>query len=99
MSRNGMPAIHPGEFLAEILEELGISQAAFARKIGVSSMRVSHVTGGRRPVTADLALRFGRAFGQTPEYWLNLQVAYDLKKAATGLGRRLERIETVTDAA
>ena len=99
MSRNGMPAIHPGEFLAEILEELGISQAAFARKIGVSPMRVSHVVGGRRPVTADLALRLGRAFEQTPEYWLNLQVAYDLKKAATGIGKRLERIQAVTNAA
>jgi addiction module HigA family antidote len=99
MSRNGLPAIHPGDFLAEILEELGLSQAAFARKIDVSPMRVSHVIGGRRPVTADLALRFGRAFGQTPEYWLNLQVAYDLKKAATGIGKNLERIEAITDAA
>lgn len=99
MSRNGMPAIHPGEFLAEILEELGLSQAAFARKIGVSAMRVSYVVGGRRPVTAELALRFGRAFEQSPEYWLNLQVAYDLKKAATGIGKRLERIASVTKAA
>jgi addiction module HigA family antidote len=99
MSKNGMPAIHPGEFLAEILEDLGISQAAFARKIGVSSMRVSHVIGGRRSVTAELALLLGRALGQTPEYWLNLQVAYDLKKAASGIGKRLERIEAITTAA
>ncbi|MGE3476025.1 MAG: HigA family addiction module antitoxin [Rhodospirillaceae bacterium] len=99
MPKNGMPAIHPGEFLAEILEETGLSQAAFARRIGVSPMRVSHVIGGRRPVTADLALRLGRAFRQTPEYWLNLQVAYDLKKAATGIGKRLEQIAAITDAA
>jgi addiction module HigA family antidote len=99
MTKNGLPPIHPGEFLAEILEDLDLSQAAFARKIGVSPMRVSHVVGRRRPVTAELALRLGRAFGQTPEYWLNLQVAYDLKKAAAGMGKRLDRIESVTDAA
>ncbi len=99
MVKNGLPAIHPGAFVAEILEELGLSQAAFARKIGVSPMRVSHVIGGRRPVTAELALRFGRAFGQTPEYWLNLQMTYDLKKAAAGIGKRLEKVEVVTDAA
>lgn len=99
MPKNGLPAIHPGEFLAEILDEVELSQASFARKIGVSSMRVSHVIGGRRPVTAELALRFGRAFGQAPEYWLNLQVAYDLNKATTDIGKRLDRIETITNAA
>ena len=99
MTRNGLPAIHPGAFLAEILEEIGLSQAAFARKIGVSAMRVSHVVGGRRPVTAELALRFGRALGQSPEYWLNLQAAYDLKNATTSIGKRLKQIEAVTKAA
>lgn len=95
MTRNGLPPIHPGEFLSETLEELGISQAAFARVIGVSPMRVSHVIKGTRPVTAELALLFGRALGQSPEYWLNLQGAYDLKSAETAIGRRLKTIETV----
>jgi addiction module HigA family antidote len=57
---SGLAAIHPGEFLAEILAELGVSQAAFARAIDVSPMRVSHVIGGSRPVTAELALLFGK---------------------------------------
>jgi len=48
----------------------GTSQAEFARAIGVSPMRISHVVNGTRPVTAELALLFGRAFGQTPQYWL-----------------------------
>lgn len=78
---NGLPAIHPGEFLREILDELGITQAAFAAAIGVSPMRVSHLLRGDRPVTAELALRLGRALGQTPQHWLNLQAAYDLKVA------------------
>jgi addiction module HigA family antidote len=95
MKRNGLSPIHPGEFLSEILEELGVSQAEFARLIGVSPMRISHVVRGARPVTAELALCFGRAFGQSPEYWLNLQSAYDLKIAETAIGRRLKAIEAV----
>ena len=79
--KNGMPPIHPGEFLQEILQDLGMSQAAFARMIGVSPMRISHVVRGERPVTADLALRFGRAFGQSPEMWTGWQAGYDLKVA------------------
>jgi addiction module HigA family antidote len=62
MVKNGLPAIHPGEFLTEILGEMGISQAEFARAIGVSPMRISHIVKGDRPVTAELALLFGRAF-------------------------------------
>src|SRR3954462_3245044 len=93
--RNGMPAIHPGAFLTEILEELGLSQAAFARKISVSPMRISHVIKAQRPVTAELALLFGRAFNQSPEYWLNLQASYDLKVAQAGLGRRLTGVKPI----
>jgi antitoxin HigA-1 len=92
MSRDGLPAIHPGEFLAEILEQLGLSQAAFARAIGVHPMRISHVVGGRRPVTAELALLFGKALGQSPEYWLNLQAAYDLKTAEAALAPQLRSL-------
>ncbi len=95
MTKNGMPPIHPGEFLAEILNELGLSQAAFARAIGVSPMRVSHVIKGARPVTAELALLFGRAFGQSPEYWLNLQTAHDLRVAGPALAKRLKSVSAV----
>ncbi|OLP05026.1 addiction module antidote protein, HigA family [Rhodoferax antarcticus ANT.BR] len=79
--KNGMPPIHPGEFLREILDDLALTQAAFAEAIGISPMRVSHVLRGDRPITAELALRLGRALGQTPQYWLNLQTSYDLKVA------------------
>jgi antitoxin HigA-1 len=87
-----LPAIHPGEFLAEILTELAVSQAAFARAIDVSPMRVSHVIRGERPVTAELALLFGKALGQSPQYWLNLQAGYDLAVAKQAIGRRLTRL-------
>jgi addiction module HigA family antidote len=98
MSKKGLPAIHPGEFLAETLEELGLSQAAFARAIGVSPMRISHVSKGARPVTAELALLFGRALDQSPQYWLNLQSDYDLKTAEASIGTRLRAIHSVTPA-
>ena len=81
--KNGMPPIHPGDFLREILEDLALTQAAFADAIGISPMRVSHVLRGDRPITAELALRLGRALGQTQQYWLNLQASYDLKVAQT----------------
>lgn len=92
MIKNGLPAIHPGEFLREILEEQEVSQAEFSRMIGVSPMRVSHVINGSRPVTAELALLFGRAFSQSPQYWLTLQSTYDLKLAERAIGRRLKAV-------
>ena len=98
MAARGLIAIHPGEFLAETLEELRLSQAAFARAIGVSPMRISHVIKGARPVTAELALLFGRALDQSPQYWLNLQADYDLRTAEASLGPRLRAVHTVTAA-
>jgi addiction module HigA family antidote len=61
MTKTAPPVIHPGELLAEILAQLGLSQAAFARAVGVSPMRISHVIRGTRPVAVELALLFGRA--------------------------------------
>jgi addiction module HigA family antidote len=98
MAKKGLPAIHPGEFLAETLQELGFSQAAFARAIGVSPMRISHVIKGARPVTAELALLFGRALNQSPQYWLNLQADYDLKTAEASIGPRLRAVHSLTHA-
>ena len=97
--RSKLPAIHPGEFLAETLGEIGVSQAAFARAAGVSAMRVSHVVNGTRPVTADLALLFGKALGQSPEYWLNLQAAYDLATARNALGGKLAGVRQLPQVA
>jgi addiction module HigA family antidote len=96
--KNGLPPIHPGEFLKEALDELGTTQAEFARAIGVSPMRVSHVVNGTRPVTAELALLFGRAFGQSPQYWLNLQAAFDLKSAERQIGGRLRAVRRLAHA-
>lgn len=98
MIRNGLLPIHPGEFLREALEELSISQAQFARVIGVAPMRISHVVKGARPVTAELALLFGRALGQSAQYWLNLQSVYDLTIAEQSMGPRLRAVTELAPA-
>ncbi len=98
MVKNGLPPIHPGEFLRETLGELGLTQAAFAAAIGVSPMRVSHVLKGSRPVTAELALLIGRALGQSPQYWLNLQTAHDLKVAEAAMKQSLKAVRELAPA-
>lgn len=89
---NGLPPIHPGEYVREMLEDIGMSQAAFAKSIGVSPMRISHLVREERPVTAELALRLGRAFGQSAQYWMDIQSTYDLKIAQSRLGKDLSKI-------
>lgn len=78
---NAPEAIHPGEHLAEFLDELGISQYRLAKTIGVPPIRINAIIKRRRSITADTALRIGRALGTTPDYWLNLQRMYDLDLA------------------
>ena len=73
--------IHPGEHLAEFLDELEITQYRLAKTIGVPQVRVSEIVRGRRSITADSALRIGKALDTTPEFWLNLQRMYDLDLA------------------
>jgi addiction module HigA family antidote len=97
--KSGLPPIHPGVFLKEILAELRLSQNGFALAIGVSPMRISHVVKGTRPVTAELAVLFGKALGQTPEYWLNLQTSYDLKNAEKTLMQKVRQIQVLPRAA
>ena len=77
---------------------LNTPEAEFARLIGVSPMRISHVVRGVRPVTAELALLFGRAFGQSAEYWLNLQSAHDLSFAARVYRRRILSVHPLVPA-
>ena len=75
--------IHPGEHLAEMMAELGITQYRLAKTIGVPQIRIHDIVHCRRSITADTALRIGQALGMTPDYWLNLQRMYDLDVART----------------
>ncbi len=72
-------AIHPGEFLAEMLEGLGVSAYALAKAIGKAPIQVSRILAGKASVTADMARRLGGALGTSPELWMNLQSLYDLE--------------------
>ncbi len=89
---SGLSPIHPGELLREILDDLKMSQAAFARVIDVSPMRISHIVRGERPVTAEMALLFGHAFGQSPQMWTNWQAEYDLKIAERKIADTLKNL-------
>lgn len=91
MAKARIKPVHPGKYLKEILNDLGVSQYRLAREIGVPAMRISHVINGARPVTAELALRIGRYFGQNARYWLNLQSRYDMDMAEDAIGKRVAR--------
>lgn len=69
MVKKHIPPVHPGAYLKELLDELALSQYRLAKDIGVPAMRINYVVNGKRPVTAELALRLGRYFGQNPRYW------------------------------
>ena len=73
--------IHPADHLEEYLEELNLSHAQFAEVLGVAPYRVSQVMSRRAPITPDMAMRIGKAFRQSAEFWMNLQQMYDLEVA------------------
>ena len=84
--------VHPGEILRdEFLTPMGISVYRLARELKVSRPRLNDIVLGRRGVTTDTALRLGRYFRVTPEFWINLQTRYDLDIAERTIRRRIER--------
>lgn len=97
--KNKIGPVHPGEVPREaFLQPLEMSANQFAHVIGVPANRVTEIVGERRTVTADTALRLARALGTTPEFWLNLQQAYDLRTAEKALGPVLRSIKPVRKA-
>lgn len=88
------PPIHPGEILADELDELGITPTELSRQIGVPPNRISQIIQGKRSITGDTALRLGHWFKSSAEFWLNLQTAYDLRVAAKEVGRTIARLPT-----
>ena len=90
-NRRKLPPIHPGELLRDELEEIGTSLNELARALRVPMNRISALVNGKRSITADTAMRLARYFGTSPQYWLNLQSAYDLEVAAIKIGSKIER--------
>ena len=84
--------IHPGEILADELGEIGISARQLAGILGVPPNRIYQILAGKRNLTADSALRLGRYFGTSAEFWMNLQTAYDLDLVREQRGSQIKRI-------
>jgi addiction module HigA family antidote len=92
MARKRLDPVHPGEILLEeFLKPMDLSQNRLARDLGVPPRRVNEIVLGKRRVTADTALRLGRYFDMSPEFWLGLQMDYELDLEEDRLGARLER--------
>jgi addiction module HigA family antidote len=90
--------IHPGEILADELEEIGLSAKKLADVIQVPPNRLYQILAGKRSMTADTALRLSRYFGTSPDFWMNLQTAYELDSARQRIGKAIERIPHRSDS-
>ena len=86
--------IHPGEILAEELEELGVSPTELSRQIPVPANRISQIINGKRAVTGDTALRLAHWFGTSPQFWMNLQALYDVRLAEQQAGTQIKKLPT-----
>ncbi|MBF0475328.1 MAG: HigA family addiction module antidote protein [Deltaproteobacteria bacterium] len=94
----GRRAIHPGEHLAEQLEELGMSAAELARQLKVPTNRITSILNGQRAVTGDTALRLGHFFGTSAEFWMNLQKLYELRLAEEKSGETIKGLPTLANS-
>jgi addiction module HigA family antidote len=86
------PAIHPGEILAEELTEIAVTPTELARQLRVPANRITQIVQGKRAITGDTALRLGHWFGTSPQFWLNLQSAYDIRIAEKMTGAEIKRL-------
>ncbi|BAV74162.1 virulence-associated protein [Pseudomonas chlororaphis subsp. aurantiaca] len=90
MFTNGMRPVHPGEILREeYLHPMDLSPAALAKLLNVSAPTVNDIVRGRRNISADVALRLAACFDTSPQFWANLQSAYDLRKAEIDHGAEI----------
>ena len=92
MKNKKLPPIHPGEILIEeFLKPMGLSQYRLAKDISVPPRQINEIVHGKRSISADTALRLGRFFGISPQFWLNLQTRFDLEVTEDLLAERLEK--------
>jgi len=86
--------IHPGEILADELEELGVSPTELSRQIRVPANRISQIINGKRSITGDTALRLAHWFGTSPQFWMNLQALYEVRMAEEDAGTEIKTLPT-----
>lgn len=92
MTEEKLKPVHPGEvLLEEFLKPMGLSQNRLALSIGVSPRRINEIVLGKRSITADTALRLARYFDMSPQFWLGLQMDYDLDVTEEALAERLKQ--------
>jgi antitoxin HigA-1 len=89
---DNLPAVHPGEFLADELAALDMSARKFAAHLDVPPNAITTIINGQRGISAEMALRLGQAFGTGERYWMNLQSLYETKLARDKLGEKVARI-------
>jgi addiction module HigA family antidote len=89
--RRKLPPIHPGELLRDELQEIGVSLNELARALRVPMNRISAIVNGNRAITVNTAMRLARYFGTSPQYWLNLQSAYDVEVAEREIRPQIEK--------
>ncbi len=89
-TRNGMRPVHPGEILAEELEEMDLAAQDLAQALDMPFSQINEILKGHRAITADTALRLSRYFATTPQFWLNLQQSYELRIAEIAVGETIE---------
>ncbi|TCU13028.1 HigA family addiction module antitoxin [Rhizobium sullae] len=95
-----LPPVHPGEILRqEYLRPLNISAGALAKKLNVPRTRIERIAAEQTPITTDTALRLAKYFRTTPEFWMNMQTSFNLKKEETALHNELELIPEIERAA
>src|SRR5580704_11395958 len=100
MKNKVLANITPGEILdEEFLKPMNITQYRLAKDIGVPPRRINEIVKGQRGITADTALRLGRYFSMTPEFWLNLQTHFDLEREQERLAGRLDKEVKILEAA
>lgn len=87
-----LQTLHPGEVLSEeYLKPLGVSQNRLALSMRIPAQRINEIINGKRAITADTAIRLAKVIGTTPEFWLSLQMDYDLQTTIRKEGKKIER--------
>ena len=87
--------VHPGEVIADVLDDLEMTQTSFAQMLGVSRRTINQIIQGRRPITVDMAIRIGKTLGNGPQLWLNLQQKVDLWDAMQQHQEEYEKLPTI----
>ncbi|MEG4504787.1 HigA family addiction module antitoxin [Microcoleus sp. F6_B4] len=87
--------VHPGEVISDVLEDMEMTQTRFAEILGVSRRSVNEIVLGQRPITVDMAIRIGKALGNGPQLWLNLQQKVDIWDAVQKHSEEYDKVSTV----